>query len=77
MVTVCDLITHIFQVNSLALGQSSDCPSASEVALKDMGKIGPCSYLAEKNKKKKQTNTQRRRNCGCNSCDGLYISLLH
>ena len=35
------------RVTSLALqlGQSSDCPSANEVTLKDMGKIGPCSYL--------------------------------
>ena len=29
-----------FTVASLALGQSYDCPSASEVILKDMGKIG-------------------------------------
>ena len=28
-----------FRVTSLALGQSYDCPSASEVTLKDMGKI--------------------------------------
>ena len=28
-----------FSVTSLALGQSYDCPSASEVTLKDMGKI--------------------------------------
>ena len=31
---------HIFfRVTSLALGQSYDCPSASEVTLKDMGKM--------------------------------------
>ena len=29
-----------FRVTSLALGQSYDCPSASEVTLKDAGKIG-------------------------------------
>ena len=28
-----------FKVASLALGQSYDCPSASEATLKDMGKI--------------------------------------
>ena len=28
-----------FTVASLALGQSLDCPSASEVTLRDMGKI--------------------------------------
>ena len=28
----------LFRVKSLALGQSEDCPSASEVTLKDMGK---------------------------------------
>ena len=31
--------TISFRVTSLALGQSYDCPSASEVILKDMGKI--------------------------------------
>ena len=35
---LCEL-TMSFKVTSLALGQSYDCPSASEVALKDMGKI--------------------------------------
>ena len=35
-----DSLTHIFQrVTSLALGQSHDCPSASEASLMDMGKI--------------------------------------
>ena len=29
------------RVASLALGQSGDCPSASEVTLKHMGKKGP------------------------------------
>ena len=29
-----------FRIASLALGQSYDCPSAREVTLKDMGKIG-------------------------------------
>ena len=29
-------------VASLALGQSHDCPSASEVTLKDMGYINQC-----------------------------------
>ena len=29
----------LFRVTSLALGQSYDCPSASEVTLKDMGEI--------------------------------------
>ena len=37
----CDGFTYIFRVTSLALGQSYDCPSASEVTLKDMGKSGP------------------------------------
>ena len=31
-----------FRLTSLALGQSFDCPSASEVSLKDMGKIAVC-----------------------------------
>ena len=31
-----------FKVTLLALGQSYDCPSASEVTLKDMGKIDHC-----------------------------------
>ena len=35
---VSDLIMS-FRVTSLALGQSYDCPSASEVTLKDMGVI--------------------------------------
>ena len=36
----CESCTHIFfRLASLALGQSYDCSSASEVTLKDMGKI--------------------------------------
>ena len=34
-----DLFTLSFRVDPLALGQSYDCPSASEVTLKYMGKI--------------------------------------
>ena len=37
-----DLFTHIIQVDSQALGQSYDCPSASEATLKDMGKTFVC-----------------------------------
>ena len=34
------MFSHIsFRVASLALGQSYDCPSASEVTLKDMDEI--------------------------------------
>ena len=33
------LITHINHVASLALGQTYDCPDASEVNLKNMGEI--------------------------------------
>ena len=32
-------LPRFFMVASLALGQSYDCPSASEATLKDMGKI--------------------------------------
>ena len=42
-----------FRVTSLALGQSWDCPSASEVTLKDMGKIN--LYLTTREHKKLQT----------------------
>ena len=34
-----DLFTHILRDSSLALGRSYDCPSASEVILKYMGKL--------------------------------------
>ena len=43
------LVIHLlisFRVPSLALGQSYDCPSTSEVILKDMGKIDPCQTTA-------------------------------
>ena len=33
------ILPIFFKVTSLALGQSWDCPSASETTLKDMGKI--------------------------------------
>ena len=33
----CDLLTIFFKVASLELGQSFDCPSASEIILKNMG----------------------------------------
>ena len=39
-----------FRVSSLALGQSYDCPSASEVTLKNMGKTGQHLTTTEHNK---------------------------
>ena len=40
-----------FRVASLALGQSQDCPSASEVTLNNFGKINQtqalCAYILE------------------------------
>ena len=45
-----DLFIHIFRVASLALGQSFDCPSASEATLKDMGKINQYQTTTERNK---------------------------
>ena len=36
----CDIFTHIYHAALLALQQSYDCPSGSEVSLKDLGKIG-------------------------------------
>ena len=38
-VDLCDLLTIFFRVASLTLGQPYDCPSVSEVTLKDMGNI--------------------------------------
>ena len=37
---LCDPFTHIFQGCFTATGRSHDCPSASEITLKDMGEIG-------------------------------------
>ena len=41
------VLSVFFRVASLALGQSYDCPSASEVTLKKMGRIG--QYLTTAN----------------------------
>ena len=39
-----------FRVDSLALGQSYNCPSASEVTLKDMGKTDKSQTTTKHNK---------------------------
>ena len=39
LVDLYNLLPISFRITSLALGQSYDCPNASEVILKDMGKI--------------------------------------
>ena len=46
----CDLSTASFRVASLVLGQSYDCPSASEATLKDMGKINWYQTTSKHNK---------------------------
>ena len=46
---LCEL-TMSFKVTSLALGQSYDCPSASEVTLNDIGKIIQNLSTAKHNK---------------------------
>ena len=40
----------VFRVPSLALGQSYDCPTASEVTLKDISKINQCQFMTKHNK---------------------------
>ena len=61
-------VTHLpipFRVTSLTLGQSYDCPSVSEVTLKDMGKTD-----------KYQTTTKHKLCAwffGCNECDELFL----
>ena len=48
-----------FRVTSLALGQSYDCPSASEITLKDMGKCITSirKYRSSNHNKTKHSNT--------------------
>ena len=46
-----DYLPTSFRVGSLALGQSYDCPSASEATLKDMGIIGMYETTAKQNTK--------------------------
>ena len=53
-----------FRVASMALGQSYDCPSASEVTLKDMGKID------------QHQNTAMHEPCG-HSRGVLYILMMY
>ena len=43
---MCDVFTHIFTIALLALGQSHECPSASEAIRKGMVKIS--LYLTHK-----------------------------
>ena len=38
-------LSILFMVSSLALGQSNDCPSASELTLKGMEKIEKCQTI--------------------------------
>ena len=58
-----DTFNHIPRVTSLALGQSYDCPSASEVTLENMGKT------TSNKPQQKTTNT----NCVHISWEVLYI----
>ena len=54
--------THIHQGFLTALGQSCDCPSASEITLKDMGKID-----------QHQTTTNHHQTCIMQIIPGIYL----